>query len=142
MPKVQLLQEAIQRAVWEKVISNCVFNAICTLLGVDNGIFHRNALALALAREIIDECLAVANEAGIRLNRMDVESRLLQISQRSDGQLISTLVDIKQGHQTEIESLNLAVARLAQRLGKPNLANRTRLLGELIQLKSELSRVP
>ncbi|MCX6215741.1 2-dehydropantoate 2-reductase [Spirosoma sp.] len=136
------IEEAIQRAVWEKVISNCVFNAICPLLGVDNGIFHRNALALALAREIIDECLAVANEAGITLNRMDVESRLLQISQRSDGQLISTLVDINQGHPTEIESLNLAVARLAQRLGKPNLANRTRLLGELIQLKSELSRVP
>ncbi|GAB4034233.1 ketopantoate reductase family protein [Spirosoma gilvum] len=135
------VETAIQKTVWEKVITNCVFNAICPLLGVDNGIFHRNESALNLAREIIEECLAVAKETGIVLNRMEVESRLLQISQRSDGQLISTLVDLNQGRQTEIESLNLAVARLAQRLGKPELTNRTQLLGELIRLKSELNRV-
>ncbi|MVM28506.1 2-dehydropantoate 2-reductase [Spirosoma sp. HMF4905] len=132
---------AIQRAVWEKVITNCVFNAICPLLGIDNGIFHRNASALALAGEIIDECVAVAKEVNIMLNRQEVEQRLLDISQRSDGQLISTLVDINHGRETEIDTLNGAVANLAQRLEKPNLANRTRLLGELIRLKSAVNRV-
>lgn len=135
-------ERAIQQTIWEKVIVNCVFNAICPLLGSDNGIFHRNASALALAGEIIDECLAVAKEVGIHLNREAVEQRLLQISQRSDGQLISTLVDINQGRETEIDTLNLAVARLAERLGKPELASQTRLLGELIRLKSETNRVP
>jgi 2-dehydropantoate 2-reductase len=134
------VESTIQQTVWEKVITNCVFNAICPLLGIDNGVFHRHASALALAREVIDECLAVANEAGIVLNRANVEGRLLQISQRSNGQLISTLLDINQGRQTEIESLNLGVARLADQLNKPELVTRTRFLGELIQLKSEVSR--
>ncbi|WP_080055568.1 ketopantoate reductase family protein [Spirosoma aerolatum] len=129
----------IQQAIWEKVITNCVFNAICPLLDVDNGIFHRNASALTLAREVIDECLAVAKKVGVVLNRAEVEQRLLQISQRSEGQLISTLVDINQGRETEIDSLNLAVARLADRLGQPALANKTRLLGELTRLKAEKS---
>jgi 2-dehydropantoate 2-reductase len=132
---------AIQQIIWEKVIINCVFNAICPLLGADNGIFHRNASALALARDIIDECVAVAGEVGIVLNREEVEVRLLQISQRSDGQLISTLVDINHGRQTEIDTMNLAVARLADRLGRPELAIRTRIVGELTRLKADASRV-
>ncbi|QMW04626.1 ketopantoate reductase family protein [Spirosoma foliorum] len=135
------VERAIQQTVWEKVITNCVFNAICPLLGIDNGLFHRNKAALALAREVIGECIAVANEVGIRLNQQDVENRLIQISQRSDGQLISTLVDILHNRPTEIDSLNLAVARLATQLGKPELATRTRLLGELIQLRSKESPV-
>lgn len=132
---------SIQQTIWEKVIINCVFNAICPLLGVDNGIFHRNASALALAGEVIDECIAVAGEVGVVLDREEVEQRLLQISQRSDGQLISTLVDINHGRETEIDTLNLAVARMALQLGRPELASRTRLLGELTRLKSETSRV-
>ncbi|GAB3511911.1 hypothetical protein GCM10027341_52010 [Spirosoma knui] len=130
-------EPAIQQMIWEKVITNCVFNAICPLLGIDNGIFHRNTSALALAHRIIDECVAVAKEVGIVLNQQEVEQRLLQISQRSDGQLISTLVDINEGRQTEIDTLNLAVARLAEGLGKPQLANQTRLLGELVRLKAD-----
>jgi len=132
---------AIQQAIWEKVITNCVFNAICPLLDVDNGIFYRNESALALAREVIDECLAVAKKVGVGLDRAEVEQRLLQISQRSEGQLISTLVDINQGRETEIDSLNLAVARLADRLDQPELATKTRLLGELTRLKAEKSRI-
>ncbi|MBO0935517.1 ketopantoate reductase family protein [Fibrella sp. HMF5335] len=133
-------EPSIEPVVWEKVITNCVFNTICPLLDVDNGIFHRDALALSLAREVIAECVAVAGLAHIRLDAQAVEQRLLQISQRSDGQLISTLVDIRQGRETEIDSLNLAVAQLAQRLGKPDLAIRTRLLGELVKRKANINR--
>lgn len=132
---------AIQQAIWEKVVVNCVFNAICPLLGVDNGIFHRNTSALAIARKVINECVAVAGEVGIFLNGEEIEQRLLQISQRSDGQLISTLVDINHGRETEIDTLNLAVGRLAEGLGKPELANLTRVLGELTRLKAEVSRL-
>ncbi len=133
-------EETIQVAIWEKVITNCVFNAVCPLLEADNGIFHRDASAFSLAREIIAECVAVAGEVGIHLDQQAVEERLLQISQRSDGQLISTLIDIRQGRETEIDTLNLAVARLAQKLAKPRLATRTKLLGELIKLKAGAHR--
>ncbi len=134
-------EKFIQQTIWEKVITNCVFNSICPLLGVDNGLFHRDTSALALAREVIAECVAVACLAGISLNQEVVEGRLRDISQRSEGQLISTLVDIQQGRQTEIDTLNLAVARLAQQLGQPHLASRTRILGELTRLKAEISLI-
>lgn len=128
----------ITKYVWEKTILNCAFNSICPLLEVDNGIFHRNDDARSLARTIIEECVALAGHYGIELDRHDLEEKLLLISKRADGQLISTYEDIRNRRRTEIDSLNLEMARLADESGQPELVTRTRLLGEMIKLKSEI----
>ncbi|MFT3705267.1 MAG: 2-dehydropantoate 2-reductase [Agriterribacter sp.] len=132
-------EENIQPIIWTKVIINSVFNSICPLLETDNGIFYRNEKALSLARTIIDECLAVAEGEGIILRADKVLERLLLISKTSDGQLISTYQDILHHRKTEIETLNTAIARTAQKSAKTDLIQRTKLLGDLIQIKSELS---
>lgn len=126
----------IKQIVWKKTIANCVFNSVCPLLGVDNGIFHRDEAALAIAKEMIGECLSVARLEGIQLSAEEVVENLLQISRLSDGQFISTLQDINQGRPTEIDSLNMAVARIAAERGQGFLTPVTRALGELIRLKS------
>ena len=128
----------IQKVVWEKVIINCAFNSICPLLEVDNGIFHRNLEATKLANTIIGECVIVANKYGITLNQDKIEEKLILISKRADGQLISTYEDIRNRRRTEIDSLNLEVSNLADKTGVPELVTNTRLLGEMIQLKSNL----
>lgn len=126
----------IRQTVWEKAIINCAFNSICPLLDTDNGIFQRDEKALEIARQVIGECVAVAAELDIPLDPAKIEERLLFISRSSDGQLISTLQDIRGGRQTEIDSLNLAVANRATALGKPGLATLTGLLGRLLKLRS------
>ncbi|ETZ20726.1 ketopantoate reductase family protein [Pedobacter sp. V48] len=128
----------IQTVIWKKVISNCVFNSICPLLEVDNGVFHRNDAVLQIAKTVIEECLAVAKEYGILLTTEDVLQNVLSISKMSDGQKISTYQDILNKRETEIEALNFAVAKAASRSGKVNVPV-TVLLGELIKIKSELS---
>lgn len=129
----------ILRYVWEKAIINCAFNSICPLLETDNGIFHRNAEAGNLAKTVIGECVALAGTCGIELSQREIEEKLLLISQRADGQLISTYEDIRNKRRTEIESLNLEVARLAEEAGVPELVSHTRLLGKMIQIKSTLN---
>lgn len=126
----------IQTLAWRKTITNCVFNSICPLLDADNGIFYRNAQALALARRIIAECLALARIFGVKLTMEEIEKSLLLISKNSDGQWISTLQDLRSGRPTEIDTLNLEIARIAESIDQPELVKETRLLGELIQLKS------
>jgi 2-dehydropantoate 2-reductase len=116
-----------------------VFNSICPLLDVDNGLFFRNEAAKLLAIGIIGECVAVANEAGVTLDPDGVLETVLLISKSSEGQLISTLQDIKNKRQTEIESLNFAVAEIARKSGKPELSIMTKLLGDLTRLKSTLA---
>lgn len=130
----------IQKVIWEKAIANSVFNSICPLLDVDNGIFQRDAKVFNLAKRIITECISIASENSIYLDQNELEERVLFISKMSDGQLISTLQDIRNGRRTEIETLNLEIANKAKKANKEHLVMETRLLGELTKLKSELVR--
>ena len=133
-------EKDIQRVAWKKSIINCVFNSVCPLLETDNGIFHRNPDALLLARTIVDQCVKVANLANIQLTTDETIERLLSISKFSDGQLISTYQDILNGRETEIDTLNLAVAAIAEQTGNSELVRETRLLGELTRLKASIFR--
>lgn len=129
----------IQLFIWKKAIVNCVFNSICPLLEVDNGIFHRNMEVLGMAKRVISECTAIANAKGIVLHAHEVEASLLQISKFSDGQEISTLQDIRNKRRTEIETLNPEIVRIAGSLHKENLVQETKLLGELTRLKADIT---
>lgn len=135
-------EPAIQPVIWKKVLINCVFNSICPLLHADNGIFHRNEQALSLGRQVIGEGLLIAEAMGVQLSEEAVIDGLLQISKASDGQLISTLQDILNGRQTEMEQLNLAIVQLAETLGEAHRVPLTRLLGEMILLKAGLPGGP
>jgi 2-dehydropantoate 2-reductase len=126
----------IQPVIWKKAIVNSVFNSVCPLLDTDNGIFHRNPEALQIAEGLVAECLGVAAKQGVHLSLAEVMDSLLLISRSSDGNLISTLQDIRNHRPTEIETLNLAIAGMA---GTAEGAIQTRLLGQLILLKSQLN---
>lgn len=133
-------EQHIQPVIWTKAIINCVFNSVCPLLEVDNGIFYRYEKALNIARRIIAECISVAASQGITLDMKKVVDSLLLISKSSEGQLISTYQDIKNKRRTEIDTLNFAIAEIAGKYNSNNLITATKLLGELIDMKSELSR--
>ena len=131
----------IQREIWKKATINAVFNSICPLLDVDNGVFVRDAAVVSLALEVVRECVSLTERLGLDLGEHEVMEQIRRISRRSDGQLISTLQDIKAGRPTEIASLNLEIARVAAAL-QPGLAlPRTELLGRLVAAKSALSDV-
>lgn len=127
----------IQKVIWKKVISNCVFNSICPLLETDNGVFQRNEGTLEIAKTVIRECITVAQGVGIQLTTEEVLQNVLAISKMSDGQKISTYQDILNKRETEIETLNFAVAKAS---GTKFQVPVTALLGELTKIKSELSR--
>jgi 2-dehydropantoate 2-reductase len=128
----------IEGVIWKKAVINSVFNSICPLLEIDNGIFDRNETAQAIAKRVIKECVAIANESGITIDENDVLERLLLVSKTSDGQLISTLQDIRNKKETEIDTLNFSIVRIARNLNKESIVTETKLLGELTKLKSEL----
>lgn len=128
----------IQKEVWKKAIINAVFNSICPLLEVDNGIFVRDEKARNLAYEIVRECVTLTDRLGIGLIESELMEQLLRISQGSDGQLISTLQDIKSGRQTEIEFLNLEIARIAAQMQPRIHLPKVELLGKMIVVKSSL----
>ncbi|WP_262247134.1 ketopantoate reductase family protein [Parapedobacter soli] len=139
-PDFRFMSEVhIQHIIWKKAIINCVFNSVCPLLEIDNGIFHRNPDALKIARRVIAECTTIAHAKGIAIQPDDVESGLVQISRFSDGQAISTLQDIRRNKRTEIETLNAEIVRIAEQIHQQDAVRETRLLGELTKIKSEIA---
>lgn len=130
----------IQREIWKKAIINSVFNSICPLLDVDNGVFARDEATAGLAREVVRECVTLTDRLHIGLSEREIMEQIMLISKSSDGQLISTLQDINLGRRTEIESLNLEIARVAAAM-QPGLdLPRTEFLGKMILAKSSLGR--
>lgn len=129
----------IHESIWKKVIANCVFNSICPLLEIDNGIFHRDSGALGLATIVIGECVKIAHASNIQVEEKEIVETVLMISKSSDGQLISTLQDIRGGRETEIKSLNFAIVKLAQELNLGSLVSVTRAFGELVEIKAKIS---
>lgn len=124
--------------IWKKVISNCVFNSICPLLEIDNGVFRRNESVMEIGKAVIRECLAVAHKFGIQLTENEVLQNVLMISKMSEGQKISTYQDILNRRQTEIESLNFAIVDAARKVGNVPVPV-TAMLGTLTKIKSELA---
>lgn len=126
----------IRREIWRKAILNAVFNSICPLLDADNGIFLRDETASGIAREVIRECVALTGRMGVDLTEDGLLDGMHRISSTSDGQLISTLQDLRNGRPTEIDFLNLAIARTAESLDPPMQLPRVALLGKLIAAKA------
>lgn len=131
----------IQREIWKKAIINTTFNSICPLLDIDNGVFVRDDAAADLARQLVRECLMVTQELDIDLDEAELMSQIAAISTRSDGQLISTLQDIRRGRQTEMQYLNLEIARIAATMQPALHLPKTELLGKMVVAKSNQSRL-
>ena len=93
-----------------------------------------------MAKRVIAECALIANKKGIDLGVYELEDQVLKISRMSDWQFISTLQDINNKRETEIDTLNFEIFRMAQALKVSDKVQETRILGELVKLKSELTR--
>jgi 2-dehydropantoate 2-reductase len=126
----------IQRDIWKKAIINSVFNSICPLLDVDNGIFVRDEEVARLAKEIVSECLVLAETKGVSITESELMEQIMRISKGSDGVLISTLQDIRNGRQTEIDSLNLEMSRMASSMNPKINVPKTDFFGRMILAKS------
>lgn len=127
-------EENIEHVVWKKAIMNIVFNSICPLLDVDNGIFHRDAGVMELSKKLISTCISIAMANGVELQQDVIEEGIMAISKASEGQLISTLQDIKNGRPTEIRSLNMEMYAVAKKYGMQQDAEPLLLLGQLVSL--------
>ncbi len=129
-------EDNIQREIWKKAIINAVFNSMCPLLEVDNGVFGREQAVAELARDVVTECLALTDRLGLGLTSNELMEQIHQISKGSDGQLISTLQDIRNGRETEIAFLNLEMVRTAAAQQPRIDLPRTEFLGKMTLAKS------
>ena len=109
--------------LWGKLAVNCGINALTALLRVTNGALLERPDAVALLNAAAEECAAVAAAQGIALPYADAAAAARAVAARTATNRSSMFQDILRGAPTEIEAINGAVARLAERLGVPAPVN-------------------
>jgi 2-dehydropantoate 2-reductase len=117
--------ENAQGCVWSKLIVNAAINGPATLLRVRNGDLPKSEAGQALIHDIVSECIRVVKAKGISLIFDDPETQVLAVCEATAANLNSMFQDILTGKRTEIDYINLAIAREAEIVEIPTPVNRT-----------------
>ncbi len=129
------VSDNVEADLWMKLIINCAYNAISALGRARYGRIIRNPYARDLMRQAVEETVAVARAAGVRLPDVDPVEAAWKLADTMPGTLSSTAQDVGRGKPTEIDSLNGYVARRGAELGVAAPVNQA--LHALVKLLEE-----
>jgi 2-dehydropantoate 2-reductase len=121
----------VRGALWAKLILNCAYNALSAITQLPYGQLVLGQGVQAVMRDVVTECLAVAQADGVQVPG-DVEAALRLIAQTMPTQYSSTAQDLARGKRSEIDHLNGLVLRRGEALGVATPVNR--LLHTLVKL--------
>jgi 2-dehydropantoate 2-reductase len=119
------VSDNIEGELWAKLVMNCAYNAISAVTGERYGRIATNQFTRPLIRQIVEETLAVARAAGVRMPDTDLVAAAWTLGETMAGATSSTAQDLARGRRTEIDSLNGYVARRGTELGVATPANAT-----------------
>lgn len=130
------VSDAVNEALWTKLIVNCAYNALSAIAQLPYGRLIEVAGVIEVMRDVGRECVDVASRSGVSVPR-DIWDMVLGIAASMPNQYSSTAQDLARGKQTEIEHLNGYIVRRAAELGVSAPANRSLLVTvKLIEAKT------
>ena len=121
----------VSGALWAKLILNCAYNAVSAISQLPYGKTVAGDGVQELMRDVVAECLAVAQAEGVQLVG-DVHAAVDQLAGSMPSQFSSTAQDLARGKATEIDYLNGLIVRRGEALGIATPANR--VLWALVKL--------
>jgi 2-dehydropantoate 2-reductase len=129
------VSEDIEADLWTKLIMNCAYNAISALSRAPYGRIAADPQMRDVMRQIVEEALAVARAAGVRMANTGLVEAAWKLAGTMPAAISSTAQDILRGRRTEIDSLNGYVARRGAELKIATPVNQT--LHALVKLLEE-----
>jgi 2-dehydropantoate 2-reductase len=125
------ISDNVRGALWAKLITNCAYNALSAITQLPYGRLTKGEGVTVVLRDIVDECVAVAEADGVMLPG-DVAAAVRKIAETAAGQYSSTAQDLARGKRSEIDYLNGFIVRRGEALGVATPANR--LLHAIVKL--------
>jgi 2-dehydropantoate 2-reductase len=106
----------IQGLVWNKLFINVGINAVAALTGLKNGRLLDHPETLRMMEELVSEAVAVARKKGIQIEGNPLET-VKAVAEATRENRCSMGQDFDNWRKTEIDAINGAVVREAERLG-------------------------
>jgi 2-dehydropantoate 2-reductase len=116
------VSDNVRGALWAKLILNCAYNALSAVGRIAYGELVQRPGVLAVMRDVVAECRAVATADGVTLPA-DVDAAVRRIAQTMPTQYSSTAQDLMRGKPSEIDHLNGYVVQRGAALGVPTPTN-------------------
>ncbi len=129
------LSENIATDLWEKMVMNCAYNAASALGQARYGRMVKNRSIRKLMQKTVEEVVAVAKAAGIKLPEKGLLDAVFKLGEMMEAATSSTAQDLARGKRTEIDALNGYIVRRGAELGVPTPVNQT--LYALVKLLEE-----
>jgi 2-dehydropantoate 2-reductase len=124
-------------ALWAKLILNCAYNALSAITQLPYGRLVQGVGVRAVLSDVVQECAAVAQAAGVSLPG-DIHEAVQRLPGTMPAQFSSTAQDLARGKRSEIDHLNGHVLREGERLSVATPVNR--VLHSLVKLIEERQR--
>jgi 2-dehydropantoate 2-reductase len=119
------VSDNVEADLWTKLVINCAYNAISALGRARYGRVAADPRVRAVMRRVVEEVVAVARAAGVRMPDADLVEVTWKLADGMPGTLSSTAQDVLRGKPTEIDTLNGFVARRGAELGVETPVNQT-----------------
>jgi 2-dehydropantoate 2-reductase len=107
----------IHRWVWRKLAVNAAINPVTALAGAPNRAIRENADLQRACRLLASEAVAVAAARGLALDEQQLMNTINDVAEATGDNRSSMLVDLEKGMRTEIDAINGAIVKEAQRRG-------------------------
>jgi 2-dehydropantoate 2-reductase len=117
--------------LWAKLIVNCAYNALSAITRLPYGRVVQGEGVPAVMADVVGECLAVAQAAGVTVPG-DLHQSVPRLASAMPAQFSSTAQDLMRGKPSEIDHLNGYLVRKGELLGVPTPVNR--VLHSLVKL--------
>ena len=108
------ITDDIKSLIWKKIMVNVGINPLGTLLNVTNGMIPER-LSSNMLKKILKEAVMVAKKECVPIKLEDAYDSVINVCNMTKNNRNSMLQDIDKGKRTEIDYINGAIVRLAQK---------------------------
>jgi 2-dehydropantoate 2-reductase len=109
--------------IWGKLIINVGINALTALTRLKNGMLPDVAGTRRIMEDAVDEAVQVVEGKGINLPYPNPKERVVEVCRATAENKASMLQDILNQRITEVDFINGAIVREAEKLGIPTPVN-------------------
>lgn len=118
-------EKNIENLIWSKLIINVGINALTALTGLHNGMLLDYDETKALMADLVNEALEVVKAKGIQLTYPDPLKTVLEVTEKTGKNRSSMLQDFDRKTPSEIDFMNNAIVKEAEKLNILVPVNRT-----------------
>ncbi len=119
------IEENIEDLIWSKLIINVGINAVTAITGLENGKLLDYPEIKEVMADLVAEGVKTAEKKGVKFTYPDPLAVVFEVAEKTALNRSSMLQDFDRGNATEIDFINNAIVKEAEKLGMEAPVNKT-----------------